>query len=208
MRHVLLVMATLLTGLPASAAENPSGRYGELLLSVQNNQVTAVFATSRGIGPYAPGTPMFSCAFLLQGDLHQGHADITSWTQGEKTVIKGELTLVPREARLRLESSQPGCAMAAGPMVQEDYVMRRDSPGPDWIGVGMVGSERATLQSAPGQHLRRTPYLVRYDAVAVLQRQPGWAKVRFYNGNKPVTGWLRETELVSYAAWPTRVDPP
>ena len=86
--------------------------------------------------------------------------------------------------------------------------MRRDNPGTDWVGVGMIGNERSTLQSKPGQRLRRTPYLVQYDAVAILQRQPGWAKIRFFNSNKPVTGWLRETELVSYAAWPTRVDAP
>jgi hypothetical protein len=39
------------------------------------------------------------------------------------------------------------------------WTQGENNPAMDWVGVGMVGSERATLQNTPGQRLRRAPYL-------------------------------------------------
>ena len=40
-----------------------------------------------------------------------------------------------------------------------------------------------------------------YNAVVVLQQQPGWLQVRYLGGDKPVTGWLPAVDLVSQP-WP------
>lgn len=203
-----ILPAFLVLGLAAHARDGLSGRYGEMLVSVRDGQLTAVFATARGIDPSSGNRPMFSCAFMMQGRLVQGRSAVSSWTPGDESVIRGEITLAPPEARLRLEAEQPGCGMAAGSMTQADYVMHRDGPGTGWIGVGMVGAERAVLRGTPGRSTQRTPYLVRYNAVAILERKPGWAKVRYLDGSKPATGWLQEVELVPYAGWPARVAAP
>ncbi len=207
LRRLLLIGAGLVVGAAASA-EDPSGFYGEMLLSVRGDQVRGVFSSARGIDLNGGSGPMFSCSFLLQGRLFGDRADIVSWTPGENTVIMGSLTLSSLEIRLRLNSDQPGCGMATGDMTHEDRVLHRDSPGTDWVGVGMVGAKRAVLQATPAQGTRQAPYLVRFDAVAVLQRQAGWARVRFLNSEKPSTGWLRETELTAFTSWPTREDAP
>lgn len=94
--------------------------------------------------------------------------------------------------------------MAAGDMTREDQILNQISPGPDWIGVGMVGDKRAVLRAKPAETGGRTPYLVQYDVVAILQRHAGWARVRFLGSKKQSTGWLRETKLAAFTAWPTR----
>jgi hypothetical protein len=192
--------ACLIAAGTAHAADTVAGRYGEMLLAVQGDNVTGTFTSSRGVDG-ATGLSAFSCAFLLQGRLSGGHADISTWTPGSKDVIAGELTVAPPLATLRLRDQQPGCGMAAGDMVGEDYTMTRDMVGADWMEARMVAAKQAVLHQAPRRDARLVPYLVRYDAVVVLTQRPGWVQVRYLDGDKPVTGWLQTTDLVPQT-WP------
>lgn len=203
LRRILLSVSILLAAWPpaARAEDGSSGWYGEMLLSVQGDQVSGAFSSARGMA----GGPMFNCAFLLQGRLVAGHAEIVTWTPGDETVIKGVLTLAPPKALLRLQVDPPGCTMTVGGMTREDYSVQRQPGQTGWVGVGMVGARRAVLQGSPGPNSRHAPYLVRFDAVAILRRQAGWARIRFLGSTKPVEGWLRESDLFPYTAWPSRV---
>ena len=117
MRRSLLLRTMVTVVLAATArgasAASLSGSYDGLLLAVQGDQVSGAYATSRGIG-LVPGTPQFSCAFLLRGKLVDGRADVSTWTPGEDAAVPGTLTLGPSGATLQLQDDQPGCGMAAG----------------------------------------------------------------------------------------------
>ena len=157
--HVLLCAACLLTAGRARAADTVAGRYGELMLAVTGDRITGAFTSQRGrTGP--TGLQLFSCAFLLQGRLVDGHAQISTWTPGTNDVVAGDLTVAPPRATLRLRDQQSGCDIAAGDMVSEDYEVTRDTVGMDWLAVRMVASKRAVLHAAPRRDDRQVPYLV------------------------------------------------
>lgn len=86
-------------------------------------------------------------------------------------------------------------------MVREAYEVTRDTVGMDWLAVRMVASKPAVLHPAPRRDDRQVPYLVDYNAVLVLQQQPGWLQVRYLGGDRPVTDWLQVVDLVSQP-WP------
>ena len=172
---VTVVLAATAHGVSAASL---SGSYYGLLLAVQGDQVSGAYATSRGIGVVS-GTPQFSCAFLLRGKLVNRRADVSTWTPGEDATVPGTLTLGPSGATLQLRDNQPGCTMAVGDMVRSPKSMTRNRSGQDWIEVRMVAARRAVLRVAPRDDARTAPYLVDYDAVAVIAARPGWVRVRY-----------------------------
>ncbi len=202
---VLCLAAALLAAAPAMAA-TLSGLYDGLLLDVQGDRVEGAYtSTRRGNG--TDDAPQFSCAFLLRGHIRDGKAAIQTWTPGDSEVVPGQLTLAQGSATLRLQQDQDGCGMAVGGMARSDFDLSFFQPGADWIGVALVHARRAVLHAAPAADTRHVPYLVAFDAVAVLARQPGWVQVRYLGGNKPVTGWLQAADLVA-EHWPTTTRAP
>ena len=185
---------------PANAQASLSGLYDGLLLDVQGNRVTGVFTTWRR-GNGTDDAPQFSCAFLLHGSLSGGKAAIETWTPGDDAIVAGQLTVAEGSVSLRLQQDQDGCSMAVGGMTGSDFTLSLSQAGNGWIGVALVQSRQAVLHAAPTADTRHVPYLVAYDAVAVLARQPGWVKVRYFGNDKPVTGWLRDSDLVT-EHWP------
>ena len=97
--------------------------------------------------------------------------------------------------------------MAGSDMTHADFTLSRIQAGNDWVGVALVQSHRAILHAAPAADTRHVPYLVAFDAVAVLARQPGWVQVRYLGNDKPVTGWLRASDLVT-EHWPKTIRTP
>ena len=205
MRWLLWAAAACLLAGPAQAEATLSGVYDQMLLWVGGGRVAGAYTTSRR-GNGSDDAPQFSCAFLLRGRLAAGQADVTTWTPGEDDVIPGRLTVAPGGASLRLQQNQDGCGMAIGDMAHADFTFTRlQESGRDWVGVGMVKDKRAVLHAGPNDDARRVPYLVAYDAVAVLSRRPGWVQVRYY-GEKQVTGWLRTSQLQP-DTWPKTIRP-
>ena len=199
--RIIVVVVLAVTAREASAA-SLSGSYYGLLLAVQGDEVSGAYATSRGIGVVS-GTPQFSCAFLLRGKLVNGRADVSTWTPGEDATVPGTLTLGPTGATLQLRDNQPGCFMAAGDMVRSPMSVTRDRSGQGWTEVRLVAARRAVLHVAPRDGTRTAPYLVEYDAVVVVAARPNWVQVRYLGAERPVTGWLRESDLVP-RDWPVR----
>jgi len=71
-----------------------------------------------------------------------------------------------------------------------------------WIGAGLVTAAKAVLRREPRDDPNRTrPYLVEFDAFAVLERRDGWARVAFVGADGPAaTGWLRDDEVATSVA--------
>lgn len=189
---------------PSSASQPLSGSYGPLALAVgSDGSVHGVFAERR-VGNGTPEAPQFGCLFLLEGRMEGGSARVVTWFPGDAERIGGELRLGV-EPSLRLEENHGGCLMTTGDMRDEPYDLLLDEERNDWIGAGLVTAERAVLRPEPVDAPGRTrPYLVRFDPVAVLARQPGWVRVEYLEAaDGRVTGWLREDD-VALSAPPRR----
>ena len=70
-------------------------------------------------------------------------------------------------------------------------------PQPDWIGVAMVTARRAALRRRPDAPAPRAPYVVRYDAVGVLERQGAWVRASVPGTKMSISGWPRADGLAS-----------
>ncbi|SAI58011.1 Uncharacterised protein [Bordetella ansorpii] len=190
-----LAVLVCLTALAASAhaAAPVAGRYGPLLLAVHDGVVSGVFSEARG----GQGGPSFSCTFLFEGRLQDGNADIAVRQAAPGESIEGKLTSQGDAVALQLDENGDGCLMTSGDMVSEPYVLDLDDRQPAWIGAGVVSAKKTVLQKGPQRDAQRSkPYLVKFDAFAVLQRQGDWLQVQFVGGNKPVTGWVRASDVM------------
>lgn len=185
---------------PSSASADVSGRYGPLAITVVHDRVHGVFAEQR-IGNGNEDSPQFSCLFLIEGQLDHGQAKVTTWFPGEPERIAGTLML-GRDSSLRLDENHGGCLMTTGDMKDAPYTLSLDEPRADWIGAGLVTAKRAVLRSSPSARSPRTrPYLVKFDAIAVLEQRPGWVRVEYLGSeDRPVRGWLQDSEVAATIA--------
>jgi hypothetical protein len=178
---------------PVSAADTPtSGRYGPLSIAIQDGTAYGVFFETR-VGNGTDSAPQFSCIFLLQGPLEGSKASVLTWFPGDKERIRGVLDL-GRSPSLQLQEDQPGCGMASGQMVSEPYSLMLDARHDEWVGVGVVTAKKAVLRQEPVDTGIKSPYVVQFDPVAVLERRPGWVRIQYLGEDDSVKGWVRENE--------------
>ena len=177
----------------AAQQQERSGDYGPLALAVsEDGSVHGVFAERR-VGNGTTNAPQFSCLFLLEGRLNGNRGQVETWFPAESERIRGTLQL-GEQASLQLEDNHGGCMMTTGDTKNAPYELSLGERHSGWIGAGLVIANRAILYpspiSVPG---RKRPYLVKFDAVAVLARRSGWIHVEYLEADgKPITGWLRD----------------
>ena len=193
---VLAVCGRIAAAEPVGA----SGVYSSLTLAVNGKSVAGVFSEARGeAGP--GGSPPFSCIFLMRGSLAGSRAEVETWFPGEPERISGTLAFTPEGAALTLAEDHGGCKMTTGSMVGQPYDLARNQvqPKENWIGVGLVTTQRAVVRPEPGPAPKRGPYLVKYDPVALLERREGRVRARYLGGKKTVLGWLPVDDLALVA---------
>jgi len=181
---------------PGAFAEDAPmpGQYGQLFIAIRGGAVYGVFSESR-IGNGTDRAPQFSCIFLMQGPLVDNKASVQTWFPADKQRISGTLELGSNPS-LKLTENHPGCEMTSGDMVSERYSLMLDTRHDEWIGVGIVTEKKAVLRKESSDAGRkRSPYLVKFDAFAVLERKPGWVRVQYLGENDDVTGWVRDQEV-------------
>ena len=195
MTRRLLVLSLLLAATTSAVAAPPSGRYGPMTLVLRNGMAHGVFSEGR-IGNGTDDAPQFSRLFLLEGRIEGQRARIETWFPGEAERIAGTLELGPVPG-LRLEDNHGGRAMTGGDRTAEPYGLALDEVHDEWKGVGLVTAGRAVLRPAPIDDPQPTrPDLVRYDAVAVLERRKGWVHVVHLGESEQLaSGWLCKDEL-------------
>ncbi|KHL25502.1 hypothetical protein PK98_02090 [Croceibacterium mercuriale] len=192
-RYLAVALPLLLTACGASA-QPVSGQYGPLLISVADGRISAVFVDAVG-GSGPGGAPQFLCATLLDGQAAGDSAALRAWLPDDPERISGELHAGGETIVLRLDENPPGCAMASS-LTGEGQRLLRTSAHPDWIGAGLVTAERAVLHPEPqATSGRRTPYLVAWNAVAIIAERGAWVQVEYVGGKQPVRGWLRRSDL-------------
>ena len=202
MLRALLLLAASAAAVPARAQAPASGQYENLTLAVAGGTVSGVFSSGR-MGNGTEAAPQFSCIFLLRGPLQGTRAHVATWFPSDKPdqVIEGDLVFEHGAATLTLAENPGGCMMTGEYFVREPGTelqprpMTLTRPEPGWTGVAMVTARRAPLRSRPDAPPPRTPYVVRYDAVGVLERRGAWVRASVPGAKAPLSGWLRAAEL-------------
>ena len=191
-----LGMSLLLAPCAARAADAglAGGDYGDGLLigfDPATSAVTGYFSMKTGGG-------QFSCIFYLSGKLRGATAAIDTYfpeTPAEDR-IKGELAVEPSQGlRVSLPTEHGGCWNVqhfADKAQPAEFTLQAAHP---WTSVAVVQSDKAWFFDTPASATHRKGYLVKGDGVGVRASQPGWLLVDYVDGDKPVSGWIRQSDV-------------
>jgi hypothetical protein len=189
---VLLVLAA---STAHAAPPIATGSYADAMLigyDPASGALSGYFDMQRG------DPPMFSCIFYLSGKLSGSAATIrTYFPQTPKDdLISGKLTLQnPKAFRVVLKSEHGGCANVesfADKTMPADFQLDTAYP---WTSVRVVKAAKAYFYPAPAAAAHGRAYIVQGDGVGVRAAQTGWLQVDYVGGDKPVSGWLKASDL-------------
>jgi hypothetical protein len=170
-----------------------SGAYDDMLIGFDpaTRVVTGYFFSQTVRG-------QFSCIFYLKGVLHGPSAHVSTYFPETPAadLIKGELALETHmKFRVKLPSEHGGCWNVehfADDNQPAEFTLKGHHP---WTSVAVVRSDKAYFFDAPASVTHRKAYLVKGDGVGVRASQPGWLEVDFIGGHRPVSGWIRQSDI-------------
>ena len=185
-------LATSAAARPLQESDLASGDYGgEMLIGVDpaSHAVTGYYQSSTGNG-------QFSRIFYLTGKADG--AIRTYFPETPAEVVTGRLTRDGRDSfRVRLAREHGGCWNVqhfADKDQPADFTLETAYP---WISIAVVTSARAHFFGGPLSKAPRKSYVVKGDGLGVRAARPGWLQVDFIGGGKPVTGWVRRSDVYS-----------
>jgi hypothetical protein len=167
-----------------------SGDYGgEMLIAVDpaSHIVRGYYQSSTGNG-------RFTCIFYFSG---KANGAIRSYfPETPEDAVMGTLS---REndgsLSVRLATEHGGCWNV-------QHFADKDQPAEftidtayPWVSVAVIKSARAHLYDSPANKVPRKSYVVQGDGLGVRARRPGWLQVDFLGGGKPVSGWIRSSDV-------------
>lgn len=197
----LSVLSPLVSSYPVQARVLPtqttmaviSGDYGDgMLIGVDpaTRIVSGYFQSETAGG-------RFSCIFYLTGKLRGPDIAITTYFPMTPTdMIEG--VLVPESGNkfiVRLADDHGGCWNVqhfADKTEPAEFYLQTAYP---WIAIAVAKQKRAYFFDAPDRKTHRTAYIVQGDGVGVRAVRGQWLQVDFIGGNKPVSGWLRTSDV-------------
>ena len=191
-----LVLATPALASPQSAgapdADIVSGDYDTLLIGVDpaTRTVTGYFQDSTGAG-------QFSCTFYLTGKLHGRETPIRTWfPETPADVITGALVREgPGKFKVALSEDHGGCWNVRH-FADKDQPAEFDlETAHPWISIAVVKSNKAWFYDTPHSATHRKAYMVQGDGVGVRAIRGEWLLVDFVSGAKPVSGWIRKSDV-------------
>jgi hypothetical protein len=175
---------------PVSDGEIASGDYGgEMLIAVDpaSHIVRGYYQSSTGNG-------RFNCIFYFSGKVNGAIRSYFPETLEE--VVMGTLS---RESdgsiNVRLATEHGGCWNVqhfADKDQPAEFTLATAYP---WVSVAVIKSARAHLYHSPADKAPRKAYVVKGDGVGVRAMRPGWLQVDFLGGGKPVSGWIRSSDV-------------
>jgi hypothetical protein len=181
---------------PAHDGDVVSGDYDGMLIGFNSATriVTGYFDEYIGGKP----GPTFSCIFYLTGKFNGSSARISTYFPDAPAgdLIKGELVLETRlKFKVRLPEEHGGCEQV-GHFADDDrpaeFTLRTRHP---WNSIAVVKSAKAHFFDAPASGTHRKAYVVKGDGVGVRASQPGWLQVDYVDGQKVVSGWIRQSDV-------------
>lgn len=128
------------------------------------------------------------------------------WESGSENGSGVSITMGKDESYLRFDRTSMGgdcdwiLPFKAGKRVHatvdEVFVSVNVPVSGDWIGVYVINSKRAHFHSEPNDASLRKAYLVQGDVVYVYDEQPDWYFVRYDNGKRTTSGWIKKADTV------------
>ena len=176
----------------APDADIISGDYDSLLIGFDpaTRIVSGYFQESTGRG-------QFSCIFYLTGTWHRPDTPIRTWFPGTPAdVIKGALVRKAKgRFRVDLSDDHGGCWNVRH-FADKDQPAEFDlETAHPWISIAVVKSDKAWFFDAPGSAAHRKAYVVQGDGLGVRAIRGQWLQVDFVGGSKPVSGWIRTSDV-------------
>jgi Transposase domain (DUF772) len=138
------------------------------------------------------------CIFYLTGELHGSSAHVSTYfPEGPATdLIKGELVLETHQKfRVRLPSEHGGCWNVEHFADEDQPAQFTLQASPPWTSIAVAKRDKTYFFDTPASAPHRKAYLVKGDGVGVRTTQPGWLEVDFVGGDKPVSGWIRQSDV-------------
>ncbi|CAN5434936.1 hypothetical protein BH10BDE1_BH10BDE1_05460 [soil metagenome] len=189
-----LLLSALSLSVEAMAANAPkSGEYDELMLArnPSTSMISGYFRSETGGGG-------FSCIFYFSGKLKSGAAEIESYfPETPNETIAGLITVNSAESvAVKLKEEHGGCSNV-------QHFADADQPAKfsmskvhaNWLEIRVVKSEQSNFFASPKGKKPLKAYLVKGNAVGVVENHPDWVKVDYPGTLKTTTGWIRRSDL-------------
>jgi hypothetical protein len=197
MRQLFIATALLLTA-PAGVAAAPpaSGEYNDAMLfayDAASGEVSGYFNMTQGEGP-----PSFSCIFYLHGKLAGSTAAVDTYfpETPKSDLIKGKLTVTDgKDFKVVLPKEHGGCWNVEHFADSSDPAKFDLAAAHPWTRVAVVKSAKAYFYDAPRATAHRKTYVVKGDGLGVRAGKSGWAEVDYTGGDKPISGWVKTSDL-------------
>jgi hypothetical protein len=193
-----IALAALLLAPPLAVAGEAgviSGAYDDAMLvgyDPATKIVSGYFDMEQG------GPPIISCIFYLRGTLAGSAAKVATYFPETPAddLINGKLALQdPKHFEVTLPTEHGGCANLE-PFTDKDQPANFQlGAAHPWTAVAVVRSAKAYFWDTPASAAHRKGYLVKGDGVGVRASQPGWIEVDYVGGDKPISGWLRQSDV-------------
>jgi hypothetical protein len=175
---------------PVTDNEIASGDYGgEMLIAVDpaSHIVRGYYQSSTGNG-------QFNCIFYFSGKVNGA-----IWSYFPETPDDPIMGTLARESdgslSVRLATEHGGCWNVrhfADKNQPAEFTLDTAYP---WVSVAVIKSVRAHLYDRPTDKVPRKTYVVKGDGVGIRARRAGWLQVDFVGGGKPVSGWIRSSDV-------------
>ena len=154
--------------------------------------------TVSGYFNQATGAGNFTCIFYFSGTLQGNKAHIISYSpEYPEEKIEGDLTFStsPKPSiAIALKDEHGGCWNVAHFADPKPAEFTMDAAHPTWASINVVKSKKAHFYSAPDKASKRSSYLVKGDAVAIIDKQGDWYHVE-YQGSERVSGYFKKSDL-------------
>jgi len=193
----LVAFTTLATPLIARPAPAPdltveSGSYSDDML-IGFDPATQVVS---GYYEAYTGQKQFSCVFALTGKLGGSSTPIQTYSPDTPSDgIRGVfLQSTRRQFTILLSAEHDGCWNVQHFSEKKRPVQFELRVAYPWISVAVIKSARAYLFDSIGSGPRRA-FLVEGDGVGVRAVRRQWLQVDFIGGRKPVSGWIRKSDV-------------
>jgi hypothetical protein len=175
----------------AGEASPQAGAYDELIVGYDSDTrtVSGYFRSETGAG-------QFQCIFYFKGKQDSSTAKIeTHFPKGHNDKILGELIFdQPAKLSISLRSEHGGCWNVRH-FADKEPAQFELLHGYPWKSIRVVKSPRAYFFSGPDAPMRQKSYLVTGDGVGIRSQQNGWFEVDYTDGKKPISAWMKESDL-------------
>jgi hypothetical protein len=185
-----LFFCLLLLALPArSELQAQTGWYGEHLALAFSSDETGPLLTGLYDRAAAPG----HCRFHLYGRPQARGWRVLLDAAGSNDRLLGRMEVEGETLRLLLARAPRGCeAIYQTLTARPEFSL---SQARDWQSIRRVSADRAHFHQQPDRQSRRGAYVVRDDAVALLQGRAGYVDAVYLAAGRESRGWLAEPDL-------------